>query len=212
MLKIATLLVLTCVLGTGWTDIHRGFEGGLAGAAPLGFSVAETAGTGTPAKWMVVAGGASSGRQYLGMECENSGSTFNMLLCDESVPADATVSVRLRARAGTEDQGGGLCWRVQDAKNYYVARWNPLEKNLRAYKVVDGKRSAALGSVKPEADASCWQVMKVRMEGAHATIFFNGAEVMAFDDDTLKTGGKVGCWTKADAATDFDDLEISAKN
>jgi hypothetical protein len=212
MLKITLSMVGFCVLGLGWVDIHRGFESDSAGQAPKGFTICETAGTGTPATWKVASGGASSGKNFVSMESANSGSTFNILLCDEAVPADATLSVRLRAQSGTEDQGGGLCWRVQDEKNYYVARWNPLEKNLRAYKVVDGKRSQAFGSVKPETDATCWQVMKVRMEGSHAAIFFNGVEVMSFDDESIKAGGKVGCWTKSDAATDFDDLEISARN
>ena len=32
-----------------------------------------------------------------------------------------------KAIAGTIDQGGGICWRVQDNNNYYIVRMNPLE-------------------------------------------------------------------------------------
>ncbi len=41
----------------------------------------------------------------------------------------------LRAHTGKEDQGGGLIWRRRDANNYYIARYNPLERNFRVYYV-----------------------------------------------------------------------------
>ncbi|MSR74187.1 MAG: hypothetical protein EXS14_01785 [Planctomycetes bacterium] len=198
---------------TAWQDIFCGFEADKDGGAAAGFSVGETAGTGKPATWIVrSAAGASCGRNFLSISAnENTGSTYNMLLLDKAVPADATVSVRLRAASGDEDRGGGLVWRAADTSNYYVTRWNPLEKNLRAYKVVEGKRSSAFGSVNIDADASVWHAMKVRMEGSKATIFFDGAVVLEFSDDNLKAGGKTGLWTKADACTDFDDLEIMSR-
>ncbi len=196
-----------------WQDTYCGFEADKDSAAPAGFSVAETAGQSKPVTWAVrTAAGASCGNNYLCMlNNNNSGATYNMLLLDKSVPADATASVRLRASSGDEDRGGGLVWRVVDSSNYYIARWNPLEKNLRAYKVVEGKRSAAFGSAKIEADPAVWHAFKVRMEGTKATVFFDGAVVLEFSDDALKAGGKTGLWTKADACTDFDDLEIMAR-
>lgn len=38
------------------------------------------------------------------------------------------------------DQGGGVVWRARDSKNYYIARYNPLENNFRVYKVEAGRR------------------------------------------------------------------------
>ncbi len=45
-------------------------------------------------------------------------------------------SVRIHARSGEIDRGGGIVWRYYDPRNYYLARWNPLENNVRLYKVV----------------------------------------------------------------------------
>ena len=64
-----------------------------------------------------------------------------MVLADDVSQKDVDLSVKMSAVAGREDQGGGLVWRAKDAKNYYVARFNPLEDNFRVYKVVNGKRS-----------------------------------------------------------------------
>ena len=53
---------------------------------------------------------------------------------------DVDLAVSFKAVAGKIDQGGGPVWRYKDAKNYYIARVNPLEDNYRLYKVVDGER------------------------------------------------------------------------
>jgi hypothetical protein len=55
------------------------------------------------------------------------------------------VSVAVRADGGEVDQGGGPMWRVQDADNYYVCRFNPLESNFRVYFV----QAACAGSSAP---------------------------------------------------------------
>jgi len=41
--------------------------------------------------------------------------------------------------------------RAKDADNYYIARWNPLEENLRVYFVKDGKQTQ-LASAKVKAN------------------------------------------------------------
>lgn len=64
------------------------------------------------------------------------------------------MSVKLKAVAGKIDQGGGVMWRYQDADNYYVCRYNPLEENFRVYRVVKGKRIqlATREDVSPKKD------------------------------------------------------------
>jgi hypothetical protein len=51
----------------------------------------------------------------------------------------------VRADGGEVDQGGGPMWRVQDADNDYVCRFNPLESNFRVYFV----QAACAGSSAP---------------------------------------------------------------
>ena len=73
-------------------------------------------------------------------ETRNSGSTFDLLLSNATFPADLRCSVTIHPGEGKEDQRGGLVWRARGGDDDYIARWNPLERNLRAYKVVGAKR------------------------------------------------------------------------
>ena len=110
------------------------FEDAEVGAVPKGF---------TPAvgDWKVV--NTDEGK-VLAQSAKSENPVFNVVLVDDTNAKDVDISVKLKAIAGKSDQGGGLVWRAKDAKNYYIARYNHLENNYRVYKVVDGKRSAAV--------------------------------------------------------------------
>ena len=56
------------------------------------------------------------------------------------------MEIRFKAVAGKVDQAGGVAVRLQDADNYYVARANALEDNVRFYRVVAGKREQLDGA------------------------------------------------------------------
>jgi hypothetical protein len=116
------------------------------------------------------------------------------------------VRVQLRAVEGETDRGGGIVWRAADEKNYYLVRWNPLEQNLRAYKVVDGTRTQLLDKA-VQAGAG-WHELRVWFTREKYEIWFDGDSLGEHSDTTFLTQGKVGLWTKSDARTQFDDLEI----
>ena len=67
---------------------------------------------------------------------------FNLYWTRDVAFENGTLEVRVRANTGNIDQGGGLIWRARDARNYYIARYNPLERNLRVYVVTDGSRQS----------------------------------------------------------------------
>jgi hypothetical protein len=178
------------------------------GRLPSGFEVAETDGAGTPATWRVGRlESAPDGKQVLAVEATNSGSTFNLLLSVATHPADLQLSVWILARSGKEDQGGGLVWRAKDGDNYYITRWNPLESNLRLYKVVNGRRQMFL-SADVKADAGAWHRLQVTMRGKTMTVAFDEKQLLRHEDETFSGAGKIGLWTKADASCSFDALEV----
>jgi hypothetical protein len=170
------------------------------GAKDAGWTVAETRGSGTPAAWSAESD-PTHGR-IVRCKSANSGQVYNLYLSKESFGPDLELTTRLRADTGEEDQGGGLVWRARDAQNYYVARWNPLEENLRLYRVVDGERKM-LVSTAAEADASAWHDLRVTTKGPRIEVAFDGRTALSADDATFAEGGKVGLWTKADASTSF---------
>ncbi len=108
------------------------------------------------------------------------------------------------------DQGGGPIWRVKDQNNYYIARWNPLENNFRVYYVKDGKR-VQLDSADVDVSASEWHTIRIEHNGDQITGFLDGKELLEVTDSAFPEGGGVGLWTKADAASFFDDLVIERK-
>ncbi len=152
--------------------------------------------------------GAPSAPQVLAQEAASDGSTFNLLLAEGASFRDLDLSVRIRAVGGGTDQGGGLVWRAADARNYYVARYNPLETNYRVYHVRDGRRTQ-LASADVEADGAAWHVLRIRMAGDQIECFLDGVRHLDVRDRTFMEAGTIGLWTKADAQSRFDDLEGS---
>jgi hypothetical protein len=131
---------------------------------------------------------------------------YNLALSSESQFKDLDLSVKMKAIDGAVDQGGGLVWRAKDAKNYYVARFNPLEDNFRVYNVVDGKRTQLESSDVKAAEG--WHTLRVTMIGDHIECYFDDKKCIDIKDTTLPDAGKIGLWTKADAQTHFDDLSV----
>lgn len=140
--------------------------------------------------------------------------TYNIFWHQEPRLANVELSLRVQARSGVVDQGGGPIWRVQDRDNYYICRINPLESNFRVYKVVGGVRTQ-LGSVTIEspaasADASgVWHTLTVRHVGETIVCAVDGATVLDVTDGAIAQPGGVGVWTKADAVTWFEKLIVT---
>jgi hypothetical protein len=175
------------------------FDGDKPGAIAKGF-VSEAG------DWKVIADEtAPSKSNVLAQLAKSPSATFNIALIGGTEYKDLRLSVMLKPIAGSEDQGGGLVWRAKDAKNYYIARWNPLEDNFRVYKVVNGRRSQLDGAdIKAPA---AWHVLEIEMVGSHIECSLDGRKHLDLKDSTFPEGGKIGVWTKSDAQTHFDDLK-----
>jgi len=72
--------------------------------------------------------------EFAGTIAKNSGSTFNLILNNETNAKDADISVKLKAIAGGEDQGGGLVWRAKGLKQLLHRSLQPFGRQLRVYK------------------------------------------------------------------------------
>jgi hypothetical protein len=172
------------------------FEGDEPGSIAKGFQ-------GKVGRWEVV---ATPEGKVLAQKAENPDDTFNVALIAATSAKDLDLSVRLKPIAGKDDRGGGLVWRAKDAKNYYIARYNPLEDNFRVYKVVDGKRTMFQDAKAPRIDG--WRSIRVVMKGDQIECFLDGVKLLDVRDATFPGAGAVGLWSKADAQTHFDDLTL----
>jgi hypothetical protein len=146
--------------------------------------------------------------KVLAQTARNPNSVFNVTLASDTNVKDVDISVRLKPIAGEYDQGGGLVWRAKDAKNYYVARNNPLGSgSYNVYKVVDGKRSMLKGV--PLQRTEGWHTLRVTMKGDHIECYYDGKKYLDVDDPTFDGAGKIGLWSKSDAQSHFDDLTLT---
>jgi hypothetical protein len=160
-----------------------------------------------PSGWIAVTGRWQVTEQNaLRQVAENETRVFNLVLADARAK-DLSLRVKVRAVSGKTDQGGGLVWRALDPKNYYIARYNPLEKNFRAYAVRGGTRTQ-LASADVELPGDARIALEVRMLGDHLEASINGKKYLDVRDTTFSGSGAIGLWTKADAVTEFDDLEL----
>jgi hypothetical protein len=147
--------------------------------------------------------------QVLFQKAKNDDDTFNVALIQGTSYKEIDLSVKLEAVAGELDRGGGVVWRAKDAKNYYIARYNPLEDNFRVYKVQDSKRTMFRDAKVPGDDK--WHTLRVTMVGPKITCYLDGEQYLEAEDATFPDGGMIGLWSKADAQSYFDDLRVSEK-
>lgn len=219
LMILVTMLIATCsnatinkIEGKLSSDIPDGkdtivnFENETIGIPPTGFEQTTT-GVSKDMRWTDV---NETQNKIVAQQAINEGSCYNILVFDKLNYIDFTASVRIKAVSGEEDQGGGLVWRYIDNNNYFIARYNPLENNLRFYRVVKGSRKQ-LVSVDSNIIQGEWFTMSIEMTGNKITCSLNGIKLIETTDDTFKSAGQIGFWTKADAVTYFDDLKIISK-
>lgn len=186
-----------------------GFDADAVGKLPCDWRVCQTRPSTVPATWTVVQDGSAPTRPNV-LALTNTQSpkpTFNLVLAEKSLFKDVDLSVKVRGNTGEIDQGGGPVWRCKDENNYYICRINPLENNYRVYRVVNGHRRQ-LASADVKLDAGRWYTLRARMVGDRIVCHLNGKKLLEARDGTIPWAGKVGLWTKADAATSFDDVRV----
>jgi hypothetical protein len=186
------------------------FEEVAVGAPPTGFAFALTGG-GAPVRWAVVEDPSSPAGPKVLTETskDRTSDRFPLAILEGMEARDVALSVRFRPVSGTVDQAAGLVARLRDQRNYYIARANALEDNVRLYRVVDGRRVQFAGAdVRVPRDR--WQALSLRVEGDRLAVALDGRVLFTATDRTFAEAGRIGLWTKADSLTHFDALEVEA--
>jgi len=132
---------------------------------------------------------------------------FPLLIFEGETFGDFTLATRLKTVDGTVEQMAGIAFRIQDEKNYYVARASSLGNTFRFYKFVQGTRSTPVG---PEIAVAkgVWHELRIECKGNQIRCFLNGAQVIPDITDSSFTEGQVGFWTKSDSVSYFSDTSI----
>jgi hypothetical protein len=59
--------------------------------------------------------------------------------------------------------------------------------------------------------AGQWHTLSIKQAGPQIECALNGKKYLEVKDDTFPEVGKVGLWTKADAVTHFDNLNVQGR-
>jgi hypothetical protein len=185
------------------------FDRDAAAAPPVGFSFGRT-GSGRVGHWVVRAvPDAPSTPNVLAQEDDDDTDyRFPVAVEDSLSFGDASVSMRCKPVSGRVDQACGVVWRYRDENNYYLARANALEDNVRFYYVENGRRHEVEGW-NGKVSSAVWHQLRADMRGDRVEVYFDGTKVIDAHDSRFPTPGRVGVWTKADSRTLFDDLTAS---
>ena len=180
----------------------------MPGSPPAGFTFART-GRGAEGNWTVVEDPtASTGRAIEQSSTDRTDYRFPLAIHDGLSAANLNVELRFKAVGGKIDQAGGIAVRLEDADNYYVARANALEDNVRFYRVVNGHREQLAGA-NVTVTANEWHTLGLRAEGEQFTISYDGKALFGVTDKTFTEAGGVALWTKADSVTRFDAVKLT---
>jgi hypothetical protein len=178
------------------------------GSPPSGFTFART-GRGGEGDWRIVEDPtALAGRAIEQSSTDRTDYRFPLAIHDSLSAANVNVEFRFKAVGGKIDQAGGIAVRLEDPDNYYVARANALEDNVRFYRVVNGRREQ-LGGADLKVTANEWHRLGLRADGERFTVSYDGNTLFSVSDSTFTEAGGVALWTKADSVTRFDQVKIT---
>ncbi len=184
------------------------FDAALPGTLPKDFAIG-TLFDGRPAgEWKILQTDQAKSpprvlSQLMGKGAEHA---YKVVLIDGTTSSDLDLQVSLLPIEGKADMGGGLIWRAADDRNYYLTRANPLEQNIRVYRVVKGIRHL-LQNFDQTIHLNQWHTLHVVNRGCRIQVLFDEKPVFDLCDHTF-TNGRIGLWTKSDAVTYFDDLQF----
>ena len=195
---VSALIVLLAMQGSGVAQRTAwSFEDLPAGRPPTGFLFASSPKE-QSGQWTVVRDGRTV--------CSRSGSSGVQLAVVEGPSfADLVLSVRVRLLEGA--RSAGVVWHYRDADNYYLARLDLQEQDVRIYRVVAGQRTRLEEEDDLEREAGAGHVLKVEHRGTGMRLLINGVPVGDARDRTGQEAGAVGLWT-SDSAAWFDDLSV----
>lgn len=184
------------------------FDRDQPGKVPSGFQIG-TLFDGRPAgDWQVLESDRATSSFHVLAQLQGKGAehAYKMMLVQATESENIDLSVKLLPIDGKADMGDGLIWRATDDRNYYLARANPLEQNIRIYRVVKGVRHM-IQNFDHIINVREWHQLRVRMDGCNIQVSFDERPVFTLCDETFKKG-LIGLWTKSDAVTYFDDLRV----
>ncbi|HXF09521.1 MAG TPA: LamG domain-containing protein, partial [Desulfuromonadaceae bacterium] len=133
---------------------------------------------------------------------------FPICVYNDQTFKNFTAAMPFKIVAGATEQMAGLVFRYQNVSNFYVVRISAIGRNLRFYKVVDGKYADPATPIAIAITPGVWHTLIVQCEGNRVTCRLDNTSMAPIQTPTTFDAGKIGYWTKSDAVTYFGGLTI----
>lgn len=140
------------------------------------------------------------------MQSKGTDQAYKLLLVEGTDGVNIDVTVSYSPIAGKADLGGGLVWHAIDDRNYYLLRASLVEQKVRLYRVVKGAQQV-VKQIDYALSSTGWHQLRIIQQGCDIRAQYDNATLFRLCDSTF-SNGRIGLWTKADAVTYFDDLEL----
>ena len=165
-------------------------------------------GRGPPPVWVVANdASASDGRVLTEMTRDRSEDRFALCVAPTAA-RDLDVSVRFHTVGGRVERVAGIAIRVVDAGTYYVVRADARQNNVRLYRVASGV-ATPIGNRDITVTEDDWHSLRLRAFGDIFQVSLDGARLFEASDRAIRQPGRIGLWTKSDAATHFERLMVT---
>lgn len=217
--RFSAILLVASLNALSAAELSFDFVDAAVNSQPKGF-VSLLEGKGTAGDWKVLetevapalpslsgqSSRRSTGRVVAQLSRDATAGRYPLLVYENDTYADLKLSVRFKILEGQTEQMAGLAFRIQDERNYYYVRAS-VEGTLYFFKVVDGVRSAPIGSRLAIARGE-WHELTIQCTGNQIRTSLNGKEAIPMLTDKTFIAGKIGLWTAADSLSYFAQLKL----
>ena len=217
MKRMLVALLVALALGSpAWADFKIqdwSFDKDSPGTPPAGFVVGKT--NGESGRWEVAADAkaVSAPHVLVRIPSEKQSPAPQVIFIDGIEAMNLDLTVRIKTASNGDGQGGGVIFRAEDDRNYYVVWLNPQEKLVRLDKVVSGEVKP-LQDLKVESmEIGRWHNLRLSIRSAEMEAIFDNRQLISAREEAWEFGrykkGKVGLWARGPAVTYFDNLRFT---
>jgi hypothetical protein len=133
---------------------------------------------------------------------------YPMLMLGDQSYGDFTFTTKFKIAGGDVEQIAGVAFRVQDEKNYYVARANVKSGTFYFYKVEKGMHAPPFGN-NVKFKTGDWHELTVQCLGTEIRLKLDGKDAMPALNDPTFAAGRIALWTKSDSVAYFRDMAVT---
>lgn len=193
----------------GWT-----FDQDALGNPPAGFIVGMA--NMEAGRWEVTADAKSASPSHVlsRIPSDKPNPAPQVIFLDGIEAMNLDMTIRIKAVSSGDGQGGGVVFRADDERNYYVVWLSPQEKLVRMDKVVSGE-AKTLQVLKVETlEPGRWHNLRLTIRSAEMEALYDNRQILSAREEAWEFGrykkGKVGLWARGPAVTYFDNVRFTS--